>query len=125
MLFGVAFGFLGLYVYQKYSPKIIPRVERITDKNFIPGKLRRIIISLFKQLAKSLEILRDWREGVSVSFWTALRRIGRTSITVDVTVETEREGESRLLTQAAVTYVCVDLSGDERKPVSIRNGIAP
>ena len=62
--------------------------------------------------------------GDTVSFWTELRRIGTSSITMHVTVEAERDEESRLLTQAEVTYVCVDLSGDERKPVSIRDGSA-
>ena len=58
--------------------------------------------------------------GDTVSFWTVLGRIGTTSITMHVTVETERDGESRLLTQAEVTYVSVELRGDERRPVSIR-----
>ena len=58
--------------------------------------------------------------GDTLSFWTNLRRIGETSITMHVTVETERDRESRLLTQADVTYVAVELRGAERKPVSIR-----
>jgi acyl-CoA thioesterase YciA len=58
--------------------------------------------------------------GDIVSFWTVLARMGTTSITMQVTVETERDGESRLLTQAEVTYVCVDLQGGERKPIPIR-----
>jgi acyl-CoA thioesterase YciA len=58
--------------------------------------------------------------GDTVSFWTDVRRIGKTSITMHVTVETERDRESRLLTQADVTYVAVELRGDERRPVSIR-----
>ncbi len=60
--------------------------------------------------------------GDTVSFWTVLRRIGRTSVTMHVTVETERDGKSRLLTQAEVTYVAVELRGDERRPVPIRGG---
>ena len=61
--------------------------------------------------------------GDTVSFWTVLDRIGTTSITIHVTVETERGGKSLLLTQAEVTYVSVDLQGDERQPVSIRGGL--
>ena len=61
--------------------------------------------------------------GDTVSFWTVLRRIGTTSITMHVSVETERDGKSRLLTQAEVTYVSVELCGDERRPVSIRGGM--
>ena len=58
--------------------------------------------------------------GDTVSFWTQLRRIGTTSITMHVTVETECDGQARLLTQAEVTYVAVELRGQERNPVSIR-----
>ena len=57
--------------------------------------------------------------GDTVSFWTELRRIGTTSITMHVTVETDRNGKSQLLTQAEVTFVAVEMRGDERKPVSI------
>jgi acyl-CoA thioesterase YciA len=60
--------------------------------------------------------------GDTVSFWTALRRIGKTSITMHVTVEAERTGESQLLTQAEATYVAVEPEGKERRPVSIRDG---
>jgi len=59
--------------------------------------------------------------GDTVSFWTVLRRIGTTSITMHVTVETDRDGKLQLLTQAEVTYVAVEMHGDERKPVSIRD----
>ena len=63
--------------------------------------------------------------GDTVSFCTVLRRIGTTSITMHVTVETERDGQSRLLTQAEVTYVAVELGGDDRRPVAIRGGDSP
>jgi len=63
--------------------------------------------------------------GDSVSFWTAVRQIGETSITMHVTVETERDRESLLLTQADVTYVAVELLEEERRPVSIRGGKKP
>jgi len=59
--------------------------------------------------------------GDTVRFWTVLRRIGTTSITMHVTVETDRDGKLQLLTQAEVTYVAVEMHGDERKPVSIRD----
>lgn len=61
--------------------------------------------------------------GDTLSFWTSIRRIGKTSITIHVTVETERDGQSRLLTQADVTYVAVALRGNARRPVSIRGGM--
>jgi acyl-CoA thioesterase YciA len=59
--------------------------------------------------------------GDTLSFWTEVRRIGRTSITVHVAVEAEREGQSRQVTQAVVTYVAVELQGEVRRPVSIRD----
>ncbi len=72
MLAGTFVGFLSLFMYQRKSPKVIRWIERITAHRFIPKKVSRIIVSIFKQLAKSLEILRDWREIVSVTFWTIL-----------------------------------------------------
>ena len=58
--------------------------------------------------------------GDTLSFWTELRRIGTTSITMHVTVEAERNGQPRRVTQAVVTYVAVQLQGDVRRPVPIR-----
>jgi acyl-CoA thioesterase YciA len=60
--------------------------------------------------------------GDTLSFWTSNRRTGETSITMHVNVETERDGQSRLLTQADVTYVAVALHANQRRPVSIRGG---
>lgn len=57
--------------------------------------------------------------GDTVSFWTEVRRLGTTSITMRVTVDTERNGAMQLLTQADVTYVAVSMEGNERTPVSI------
>ncbi len=59
--------------------------------------------------------------GDVLSFWTALRRVGRTSITVHVTVEAERDGATVPVTEAEVTYVAVALSGRERQTVPIRS----
>ena len=72
MLVGTAVGFLGLFIYQKYSPQFIGWAEKITDRKFIPRRIRRIFISLLKQLAASLQILKNLREIVSVVFWTFL-----------------------------------------------------
>ena len=58
--------------------------------------------------------------GDVVSFWTRLVKAGRTSITMHVDVEADRRGEVVQLTEAEVTYVAVDLTGDERHPVPIR-----
>ena len=69
---------------------------------------------------KSVEFHRPVFVGDTVSFWTSLVRVGRTSITIHVDVEAERGGEAVHLTEAEVTYVAVDLSGGERRPVPIR-----
>ncbi|MBC8871985.1 MAG: acyl-CoA thioesterase [Planctomycetes bacterium] len=58
--------------------------------------------------------------GDVVSFLTKVVRVGRTSITMHVAVESERKNELVRLTEAQVTYVAVKLDGDTRKPVPIR-----
>lgn len=58
--------------------------------------------------------------GDVVSFWTQLTRLGRTSITVHVTVDTSRRGKTVNVTEANVTYVAVKQIGDERVPVPLR-----
>ncbi len=52
--------------------------------------------------------------GDLVSFYTELVRVGRTSVTVKVVVETSRlvgSGAARRVTEAEITYVNVDLDG--------------
>ena len=58
--------------------------------------------------------------GDLVSFWTRLVRVGRTSITVHVEVEADRDGEPVKLTEAEVVYVAVEALGEQRRPVPIR-----
>ena len=72
MLAGVAVGFAGLYVYQKFSQRFIGWFERATDKKFVPKRIQKIFLSLLKQLAISLQVLKDWREIAWVVFWTIL-----------------------------------------------------
>jgi acyl-CoA thioesterase YciA len=67
----------------------------------------------------SVEFHRPVFVGDLLSFWTRLIRIGNTSITVHVEVESERDGRLENLTEAEVTYVAVDLDGKERTPVPI------
>jgi acyl-CoA thioesterase YciA len=61
--------------------------------------------------------------GDIVSFFTEMVRVGRTSITVKVTVEAERwaagHGEKVLVTQAEVVLVAVDEQG---RPTPVREG---
>jgi acyl-CoA thioesterase YciA len=58
--------------------------------------------------------------GDIVSFWTTLVKVGRTSITMHVDVEADRQGQAVHLTEAKVTYVAVDLTHGQRRPVPIR-----
>jgi acyl-CoA thioesterase YciA len=54
--------------------------------------------------------------GDVVRFMVRLGRIGRTSVTVQVSVEAERGGEVLHVTEAEVVYVGVDLGTPERRP---------
>ncbi|HEV3003665.1 MAG TPA: hotdog domain-containing protein [Pirellulales bacterium] len=58
--------------------------------------------------------------GDIVSFWTRLVTVGRTSITIHVIVEADRDGEVVRLTEAEVVYVAVELTDGERRPMPIR-----
>ena len=70
MLAAVVLGFVFLVVYQRASSRIISWTKRIIDRRFVPRRLQRIIISLLNQLGSALAILKDWRETLSVVFWT-------------------------------------------------------
>lgn len=70
MLIGVVLGFVALIVYQRISPRVIKWAGKATDKKFIPGRLRKIFLSILKQLSAALGILRDWRETLRIIFWT-------------------------------------------------------
>jgi acyl-CoA thioesterase YciA len=60
--------------------------------------------------------------GDVVSFWTRAIRVGRTSISMHIVVEADRQGQTVQLTEAEVTYVAVDLSDEKRHAVPIRGG---
>ena len=68
----------------------------------------------------SVEFHRPVFVGDIVSFWTRVVRVGRTSITMHVDVEADRQGQGVQLTEAEVTYVSVDLAEGGRQPVPIR-----
>jgi acyl-CoA thioesterase YciA len=57
--------------------------------------------------------------GDVVRFLTRLERLGRTSITMRVTVEAERVDQTLLVTQAEVVYVGIDPHSHERRPVPL------
>ena len=54
--------------------------------------------------------------GDVVRFLTRLVRMGRTSVTMHVSVEVQRGTQDLKVTEAEVVYVGVDLSTPERKP---------
>jgi acyl-CoA thioesterase YciA len=56
--------------------------------------------------------------GDVVSFFTRLLRLGRTSITIHISVEVERNGGIVQVTEAEVVYVAIDL--ETRQPVPIQ-----
>jgi hypothetical protein len=70
MLVTVITGFIGLFIYQRYSAPIIAWFERITDKKYVPRRIRRVLLSLLRQLAASLQILKSTHEIFLVLFWT-------------------------------------------------------
>jgi uncharacterized protein (TIRG00374 family) len=70
MLAGVVVGFLSLFVYQKYSEPIIAWFERVTDRRLFPRRIRRVFLSLLKQLAASLQIMKSASELFRVIFWS-------------------------------------------------------
>ncbi len=63
-------GVVGLVVYHRYSPPIIEFFERLTDKRFIPRRIRGLFLSLMRQMATSLNILKSATEIFWASFWT-------------------------------------------------------
>lgn len=57
--------------------------------------------------------------GDVVRFMTRLVKIGRTSITMHIAVEAERDGQVLQVTDAEVVYVGVDVTGPHRHPVPL------
>lgn len=70
MLAGAIIGFVSLIVYYRNSARIITWFEAFTDKKFVPARLRLLFLSLLRQLATSLQILKSAKEIFWVSFWT-------------------------------------------------------
>ncbi len=70
MLAGVIGGFVALIIFQRVSTRVIEWTENAINRRWVPVRLQKIILSVLKQLASALAILRDWRETFWVSFWT-------------------------------------------------------
>jgi acyl-CoA thioesterase YciA len=63
-----------------------------------------------------VEFLKPVHVGDVVRFTTRLVKMGRTSITMHVAVESERGTEVIAVTEAEIVYVGIDLAGAERHP---------
>lgn len=70
MLFAVIAGFIFLAVYQRHAEGIVDWTEALVDRRFIPQRVQKIIISVLTQLSAALAVLKDWRETLSIIFWT-------------------------------------------------------
>jgi len=57
--------------------------------------------------------------GDVVRFMTQLVRIGRTSITIQVSVEAERGDQTLHVTEAEIVYVGIDPTGADRRPIPL------
>lgn len=72
MLAGVVVGFVALGTYQRHSARFIEWFDRFTSRKWIHTRLQAVFVSILTQLSAALAILRDWKELVSVTFWTFL-----------------------------------------------------
>jgi len=70
LLLGVVLAFMGLVVYQRISGRVIEFFAALTDRKWIPGRLRKIFLSILEKLSGALAILTNWKELLLVSFWT-------------------------------------------------------
>jgi len=66
---------------------------------------------------KSVEFHQPVFVGDVLSFWTRLVRVGKTSITMHVEIDAERDGQTQKLTEAEVTYVAIESTGLTRRPI--------
>ncbi|MBA3856474.1 MAG: acyl-CoA thioesterase [Cyanobacteria bacterium PR.3.49] len=73
---------------------------------------QRIVTVAIKEVVFHAPVL----VGEAVSFYTEVTRIGNTSVTVHVDVESKRQGKRVAVTEADITFCCVDMDG---KPVPV------
>ncbi len=64
-------GLIGMVIYHRNSAKIIGWTERLTDRKFVPKRLRYIFLSLMRNMATALDILKSPRQILLAAFWTA------------------------------------------------------
>lgn len=65
-------GIAGLIIYHRYSAPVIAWFTRVTDRRFVPRRVREIFLSLLKRLASSLDILKSPKDVFLAIFWTAV-----------------------------------------------------
>ena len=88
----------------------------VLPARYIKGRMATVAVNefIFKQPVRVGDIL---------SFFAAVTRIGRTSITVEVEVYAERfsdQGKDLKVTEARLTYVAIDADGRPR-PVPVHS----
>lgn len=72
MLVGAGVGLVALGVYTYFSQPIVNWFEGFFERvNFVPKSVKRLVLSLLKNLAASLQIMRDPKEFALVVSWTA------------------------------------------------------
>jgi uncharacterized protein (TIRG00374 family) len=71
-LAGAVFFVVFLVIYERRSEPIIGWFSRLTERKFVPRRLRSILLGLMRELATSLKVLTSWKEIFWVSFWTVL-----------------------------------------------------
>ena len=69
-----------------------------------------------------VEFLQPVLVGDVVKFWTRLVQLGRTSITMSIKVEAERNGVILKVTEAEAVYVGIDPSQPDRRPTPLLPG---
>ncbi len=70
MLGSVVVGFVALAIYQRIAPRFIEKAAVVTDKRWVPVRLRSILLSLLRQLSAALAVMRSVREFGLVTFWS-------------------------------------------------------
>lgn len=71
MLIGSIVGIVALAIFTYFTQPIVVLVENLFENlQFVPKNLKRIVLSLLKNLAASLQILRDPKELALIVFWT-------------------------------------------------------
>ena len=82
----------------------------------LAGHAAKLLVSVAMD---RVEFLKPIHVGDVVSFMTRVTTVGRTSITVEVIVQSVRKGKSEELTRAMVTYVAVAHSETKQTPVGL------